>query len=98
MNETTLLSTLLTAIFSGCAGIFIYMKTEIKKRELFIEVELKKRDDIIEKLQAQIIDLTAKYNKLEGKSEAEDSFNKSLNHIDDKLSQLIKVKKTKKTV
>lgn len=98
MNETTLLSILLTAIFSGCSGIFIYMKTEIKKREQFIEVELKKRDDIIEKLQAQIIDLTAKYNKLEGRNEAEDSFTKTLNHIEDKLSKLIEVKKTKNKV
>lgn len=98
MNETTLLSTLLTAIFSGCAGIFIYMKTEIKKREQFIEIELKKRDDIIKELQAQIIDLTAKYNKLEGKNEAEDGFTRSLNHIDDKLDTLIQIKKTKNKV
>lgn len=98
MNEPALLSILLTAIFGGSSTIFIYMKSEIKKRELFIEVELKKRDDIIKELQSQIMELTAKYNKLEGRNEAEDNFTRSLNHIDNKLSQLIQVKKTKNKV
>lgn len=86
MTELAIIGGLVTAVTTGAGAVW-----------LFLQGELKKRDEKITKLEAMVFDLTAKYNRLEGKTSAEDSMKTYLQHIDVKLDLIIQAKKPKKT-
>ena len=97
MTESAIITALITAVAGGAGAVWIFLQNELKKRDSDIDkLNLK-----VEQMNALIIDLTGKYNKLEGKSEAEDGFQVSLLDIKSKVNQILEIdqrmaKKTRK--
>lgn len=85
MTDSSLAITLLGSLGAGAGGVWLFMVRELRVR-----------DDKLNRLESLVLQLTAKLNRLEGRNEAEDSFLNSIHHIDSKLDQLIKIRKTKK--